>query len=156
MSTPRQAPGTGALPGRVTRVLLGDDREDVARGEDEVLLAGVLDLGAAVLAVDDLVTDSDVERNAVAVVVDATGTDRQDLALLGLLLGGVRDDETGGRGLLGLHGLDDDAVFERLDGNRHGGTSPSGQSRCGHGGETSGATARTRRRRGDRRARWHG
>ena len=29
---------------------LDDDREDVARGEDEVLLAGVLDLGAAVLA----------------------------------------------------------------------------------------------------------
>src|SRR4051794_35728010 len=115
----------------------GNDREDVARGKDEVLLAGVLDLGAAVLAVDDLVTDSDVERDTVAVVVDAAGTDRQDLALLGLLLGGVRDDETGGRGLLGLHGLDDNAVFERLDGNRHGGTSPSGQSRCGQGGTTS-------------------
>src|SRR5665811_1260459 len=97
----------------------GDDREDGASGQDEVLLAVVLDLGAAVLAVDDLVADGKVERNAVAVVVDAAGTDRQDFALLGLLLGGVRDHETRGRGLLGLAGLDDDAVFERFDGNRH-------------------------------------
>ena len=38
----------------------------------------------------------------------------QDLALLGLLLGGVRDDQAAGGGLLGFAGLDDDAVFERL------------------------------------------
>src|SRR3954462_5858108 len=105
----------------------GDDGEDVAGGEDEVLLAAVLDLGAAVLAVDDLVADLDVERDALgAVVVETAGTDRQDLALLGLLLGGVRDDEAGSGGLLGLEGLDDDAVFERLDGNRHGGDLPFG------------------------------
>src|SRR6476469_4719671 len=103
-----------------------DDGEDVAGGEDEVLLAAVLDLGAAVLAVDDPVADGDVERDAVAVVVDPAGTDREDLALLGLLLRGVRDDETGRSGLLGLDGLDDDAVFERLDGNRHDGDLPFG------------------------------
>ena len=51
----------------------GDDGEHVAGAEDEVLLAGVLDLGAAVLAVDDLVADADVERDAVAVVVDRPG-----------------------------------------------------------------------------------
>src|SRR3954469_13573963 len=96
-----------------------DDREDVARGEDELLLARVLDLGAAVLAVDDLVADVDVERDAVAVVVDAARADRQDLALLGLLLGGVRDDQAGSRGLLGVEGLDDDPVLERLDVDRH-------------------------------------
>ena len=81
------------------------------------------------------------ERDAVAVVVDAAGTDRQDLALLGLLLGGVRDDETGRGGLLGLDGLDDDAVFERLDGNRHGGPPlRDSRDRTG-GGATSGAAA---------------
>src|SRR5689334_14993568 len=67
--------------------LLLDDREDVARGEDQELLARVLDLGAAVLAVDDLVADRDVERNSVAAVVDPTRTHSQDFALLGLLLG---------------------------------------------------------------------
>src|SRR3954451_19908159 len=96
-----------------------DDGENVARGEDEVLLAAVLDLGAAVLAVDHLVADGDVEGDPVAVVVDATRTHAEDLALLGLLLRGVRDDQAGSRGLLGLDGLDDDPVLERLDVDRH-------------------------------------
>ena len=63
----------------------------------------VLDLGAAVLAVEDDVADLDVERNALgALVVEPAGTDGEDLALLGLLLGGVRDDQAGRGGLLGL------------------------------------------------------
>src|SRR6476661_2237733 len=82
----RRAPG-GAR--RNARSAL-DDGEDVAGGEDEELLAAVLDLGAAVLAVDDLVADLDVERHALAVVVDAARADGEDLALLGLLLRGVR------------------------------------------------------------------
>ena len=45
-------PRGDGLPGADVPVLLLDDREDVAGGEDEVLLAAVLDLGAAVLAVD--------------------------------------------------------------------------------------------------------
>src|SRR3546814_5400513 len=73
------------------------DLEHVAGREDEQLLAAVLHLGAAVLAVDDLVADLDVERHTVAVVVDAARTDRKDLALLGLLLRGVWDDEEIGR-----------------------------------------------------------
>src|SRR3954468_3619845 len=92
-------------------LLLLDDREDVAGGEHEVLLAGVLDLGAAVLAVEDDVADGDVERDAVAVVVDPPRADSEDGALLRLLLGGVRNDDAGGRGGLGLVGLDDDAVL---------------------------------------------
>src|SRR4051812_4050093 len=84
---------------RTRRRRSGNDGQHVAGGEDEVLLAGVLDLGAAVLAVDHLVADVDVERDAVAVVVDATRTDRQDRPLLGLLLRRVRDDQAGRRGL---------------------------------------------------------
>src|SRR5665647_313709 len=121
MTEPRREPVAGTSPGRVIQRLKSacDDREDITSGQDEVLIAVVLDLGAAVLAVDDLVADGNVERNAVAVVVDAARTDRQDFALLGLLLGGVRDHEARGSGLLCLAGLDDDAVFERFDGNRH-------------------------------------
>jgi hypothetical protein len=66
-----------------------DDGEDVAGGQDEVLLTGVLDLGAAVLAVQDHVADLDVERDPIAVVVDAAGADGEDCALLRLLGGGV-------------------------------------------------------------------
>ena len=55
-ATPRRTGQVAGPPGRCVRSLL-DDGEDVARGEDEVLLAAVLDLGAAVLAVDDLVAD---------------------------------------------------------------------------------------------------
>ena len=94
---------------------LGDDGQDVARGEDEILLTLVLDLGAAVLGVDDHVALGDVDRDALAGVVHATGAHGQDLALLRLLLGGVRNDQAGGGGLLGLERLDDDAVLERLE-----------------------------------------
>src|SRR3954470_24511284 len=96
-------PATGPQPvvRRTTRrTRSGNDGKDVGGGENEVLLAAVLHLGAAVLAVDHLVAHGDVQRDAVAVVVDTPGTDRQDLALLGLLLGGVGDDQPGGRGLL--------------------------------------------------------
>src|SRR5690606_1164529 len=118
-------------PGRRPGVpLLLDDREDVAGREDEVLLAVVLDLGAAVLAVQNDVADLHVELDALA-VLDAARTDGQDDALLGLLLGGVRNDQARSRGLLGVERLDHDAVLERLDGNlgaggRHDPTSPFG------------------------------
>src|SRR3954453_15259968 len=79
-----------------------DDGENVARGEDEVLLDAVLDLGAAVLAVDHLVADGPVEGDPVAVVVDATRTPAKDLGLLVLILRGVRDYQAGSLGLLGL------------------------------------------------------
>ena len=69
-----------------------DDGEHVAGGEHEVLLARVLHLGAAVLAVQHDIPDLDVEGHALgARVVETAGAHRQDFALLGLLLGSVRD-----------------------------------------------------------------
>ena len=106
---------------RLRVCLLLHDREHVAGGEDEVVLVVVLDLGAAVLRVDNDVADLDVERDSlVAVLVEAPRTYRKDLALLGLLLSGVGDDETGCGRLLGFERLDEDAILERLDGDRHG------------------------------------
>ena len=49
------------------------------------------------------------------VVAPAAGADSEHFALLRLLLGGVGDDQTGCGGLLGLVGLDDDAVIEGLE-----------------------------------------
>src|SRR3954454_4175109 len=108
--------------------LLVDDREDVAGRQDEVLVGSELHLGAAVLGEDDGVTLLDVHRRALAVFEPARA-DSEDLALLGLLLGGVRDHDAGRRCLLGLQHLDDDAVLERLDvdlrGRGHDLTSPT-------------------------------
>src|SRR5277367_5412765 len=113
-----------------TLELLLDDREHVAGREHQVLLARVLHFGAAVLAVQHHVVDLDVDGDASALVVEPTRTDREELALLGLLLRGVRDDQPGRSDLLSLERLDHDAVFERLDynlgGGRHDLTSPSG------------------------------
>src|SRR3954466_7044802 len=108
--------------------LLVDDREDVAGRQDEVLLGAQLDLGAAVLREDDGVAFLDVHRRALA-VLEAAGADREDLALLRLLLRGVRNHDAGRRRLLGLQHLNDDAVLERLDvdlgGRGHDLTSPT-------------------------------
>ena len=77
--------------------------EHVTGVEDQEVLALDGDLGAAVLRVDDDVADGDVERDQLAGVLGATaGTDGEDFALLGLLLGGVGDDEAAHRGLFGL------------------------------------------------------
>src|SRR4051794_30906660 len=101
---------------KVIRSLL-DDGEDVAGGEHKILLTAVLDLGAAVLRVDDRVADLDVNRDAVALVVDAARADSEDRALLRLLLCGVGDHDARRRGRLSLVRLDQDPVLERLDRN---------------------------------------
>src|SRR6266567_2948169 len=102
--------------------LLLDDREHVTGGEHEVLLARVLHFGAAVLAVENDIASLDVHRDALgASVVEAAWADGDDLALLGLLLGGVRDDKAGCCGLLGVERAHYDPVFERLDNNLGGG-----------------------------------
>src|SRR6201992_4302052 len=120
----------------VPRALLVDDSEHVTRGQDEVLLARVLHLGAAVLAVQPHAAALAVDRHALGPgVVKATRAHRHDFALLGLLLGGVRDDQPGRGGLVGLEGTDHDAVLERLDyyrgGGRHDLTSPFGKANGG-------------------------
>src|SRR5918993_214643 len=92
--------------------------EHVAAGQDQEVLAVDRDLGAAVLGVQDGLADADVEGDELAGCLGAlAGTDSEDLALLRLLLGGVGDDQAGGRRLLGLVRLHDDAVIERLQGH---------------------------------------
>src|ERR1700749_1298667 len=105
----------GKLRGGHRRVLV-DGSQHAAGREDQVLLPAVLDLGAAVLAVDDGVAFGHVQRNPLrAVLIPPAGADGDNGAFLRLLLGGVGDDQTGrGRGL-GLVGLNEDLVLEWLD-----------------------------------------
>ena len=93
------------------------DGEDVAGVEDQHVLTVDRDLGAAVLAVHDLVADLHVDGDQLAGGLGALARAYgQDLALLRLLLGGVGDDQAARRGLFGLAGLDDDPILEGLKG----------------------------------------
>src|SRR5271168_770557 len=96
--------------------LLGNDSQHVACRQDQVLLAVVLDFGAAVLAVDDGVTLGHVDRDPLrAILVPAAWAYCDDGAFSRLLLGGVRNNQTRrGRGL-GLVGLHENLVLEWLD-----------------------------------------
>ena len=109
-SRPRRAASSNFRILGITWLYLG---EDVTAREDQQVLAVRADLGAAVLGVDDGVADLDVQGDEVpAGLGAAAGADGQDLALLGLLFGGVGDDQAGSGGLLGLAGADDDAVVK--------------------------------------------
>ncbi|MFM2412447.1 MAG: hypothetical protein RLZZ587_780, partial [Actinomycetota bacterium] len=96
------------------------DSEDVTGREHEVLDAVVLHLGSAVARVENDISDCDIEGNAVPVVVDAAGADGNDGSLLGLFFGRVGDDDSRRGDLLSSELLDDNAIFERLDCDRHG------------------------------------
>src|SRR5205809_3631994 len=91
---------------------LTDNRQDFVLAEDEVLLAVDLDVRAGVLAEEDLVTGLDVEGNLGSVLEDLAVADGDDLALLGLLLGGVGDDDPALDRFLLFDALDDQAVVK--------------------------------------------
>src|SRR6185437_12475925 len=68
--------------------------EYIGLAQDQQFLTVDLDLGATVLAVEDLVALRHIERGALAgVLADLAVADREDLALLGLLLRGVRQND---------------------------------------------------------------
>src|SRR5204863_8809339 len=91
---------------------LTDNRQDFVLAEDEVLLAVDLDVRARVLAEEDLVSGLDVEGDLGPVLEDLAVADGDDLALLGLFLGGVRDDDPALDRLLLFDALDDQAVVQ--------------------------------------------
>src|SRR5437588_5857816 len=107
--------------------VLGDDGEDVLLGEDQVLDLVDLDLAAGVLRVDDPVADLDVELDPLAgLLVVAALADRLDQALLGLLLGGVGEDDPALGDLLTLERLDHDLVGQGANVDGHGFQTSSG------------------------------
>src|SRR2546422_11752578 len=61
------------------------------------------------------VSDLDVERHELAFVGPLSLADRRDLALVGLLGRGVRDDDAGRGLLLLVKTLDDYAIVQRTD-----------------------------------------
>src|SRR5215831_9224716 len=103
-----------------------DDAEDVFLTQDEVLLAVDLDLRPRIFAKQDPVARLHVEGDDLAVLVDLPLADRDDLALLGLLLRGVGDDDaTRALLLLLLEPLDDQPIGQRSDPGCHDSKPPS-------------------------------
>ena len=92
-----------------------DDGEDFVLAHDEELLAIELDFLARVLAEQDEVAGLDVERDALAVVLHLAVAGGDDLALLGLFLGAVGDDDPADFLFAFLEALNNDAVVQRSD-----------------------------------------
>src|SRR5688572_4720843 len=97
-----------------TRSVL-DDREDVLLADDEELVAFDLELGPGVRRIQDLVALLHVHGLALAVIEDPARAGGDDGALLGLLLGRVREDDATLGHLLAGGRLDHDAVAERAE-----------------------------------------
>src|SRR5258705_2731311 len=89
--------------------------EDVFLAQNDVLLSGQRDFVAGVLPVEDAVADFHVEWSDSTVVLDFALARRHDDALLGLLLRGVGDEQSPGRLLLALRGLEEQSVLQGSD-----------------------------------------
>jgi hypothetical protein len=83
---------------------------DVALLHDQVIDAVEPDLSARPFAEQHAVALLQVDRNELAGFVAATRADGDDLALRGLLLSGVGDDDTTGGLRFGINTLDNNAV----------------------------------------------
>src|ERR687892_138212 len=83
-----------------SRAVADDLRQDVRLAQDQVLVGADLDLGAAVLGEDDLVTLLQVHLDELAVLVARAGAHGEDAAALRLLLGRVRQHDAARRDLL--------------------------------------------------------
>src|SRR5450631_4306315 len=92
-----------------------ENPHDVALLHDQDLDAVDLDLAARPLAEQHPVADRKIDGDELAGLVAAARPDREDLALRGFLLGGVRNDDAAGGLGLGVDALDDDAVVERTE-----------------------------------------
>src|SRR5271163_3704806 len=106
-----------------------NDSHDVGLLHDQELLAVDLDLGASPLSEQDTLARLEFDRRKFASLVACAGSDRNDLALLRLLLDGIGNYDSAFRLLLALNSADDDAVVQWTE--FHEGSFPASRSRVG-------------------------
>src|SRR4029079_14792501 len=82
-----------------------DNAEDIALLHDQEILAVDLDLGAGPLPNQHAVAGADVDRDQLAGFVASAGANRDHLALGGLFLDGVGDNDDERRLFLGITAL---------------------------------------------------
>src|SRR6266851_5605064 len=102
-----------SLPPQGEIVRLREHAHDVGFLHDQQFLAVELDLGARPLAEQHAVADLEVDWDQLAGFVAATRTDRRDLALGGLFLGAVRNDNAALGLFFGVDTFDHDTVMQR-------------------------------------------
>src|SRR5690625_6667953 len=95
--------------------LLLDDRVDVTQAQDHVLLAVQIELGPAVLGVDDNVTHRNVHGLALAVLEDLARSHGTDGAALAFLPRSVGQYDDTCRGMRLFAHLDDNLVAQGLE-----------------------------------------
>src|SRR5438094_3971560 len=95
-----------------------DDAEDVLLLHDQVLVTVQLDLAAGVLAEEDPIALLQRERELLTVLGHPAGPDRDDFALLRLLLRGVGNDDAAVLVVLLFEAPDEHAVVERTQFHR--------------------------------------
>src|SRR5215212_131784 len=105
----------GRLRGLAGRGGEGDDAHDVALLHDQEILAIDAHLGAGPLAEQHPVAGLHVQWLDLAGLVAGAGAGGDDFALLGLLLGGVRDDDAALRLLLRVNAADNNPVVQRTE-----------------------------------------
>src|SRR5271166_6432690 len=86
---------------------------DVGLLHNQELLAVDLDFRARPLPEQDAFAWFEFDRREFAALVAGAGSDRDDLALLRLLLDGVGNDDAAFRFVVALNAADDDAVVQR-------------------------------------------
>src|ERR1700753_2139657 len=111
---PGSSPGVTTVSAAVVwSARSGEHAHDVGLLHDQELFAVQLDLGARPFAEQHAVADLEVDRNQLAGFVAATGSNRGDLALRGLFLGAVRNDDAAFGFFFGVDTLDHDAIMQR-------------------------------------------
>src|SRR6266568_3808645 len=86
--------------------------EDLVLAHDHVLVAIQLDVAAGIFAEEDAISDFDVEWNQLPVFQTLALPYGDYFAFLGLLFGGVGDDDTAPNRFLLLDPFDDNAIVE--------------------------------------------
>src|SRR5688500_1863776 len=94
---------------------LADDAHEVGFLHDEEVLPVELDLGARPLAEQHLVADLDIDRRELSGFVASAGTNSHDLALGGLFLCRVGNDDAAFSLFLGINPFDHNTVMQRTN-----------------------------------------
>src|SRR5207245_1064921 len=99
--------------GALARAKLCEYGQNLVLAQDQDVLALEPDVRARVLPEQDLVAHLHIQGDLGAVVEDLAVADAEHLALLGLLLGRIGDDDPSLRGLLLLDAANDQTIVQR-------------------------------------------
>src|SRR6266849_3028458 len=110
---PGSSPGMTSSVQRLYRLVSGQHAHDVALLHDQEVLAVDRDLGARPFAEQHAIPGLELDRDQLAGFVAPAWTYRGDLALRGLFLGGVGNDDAAFGLFFGLDSLDHDTVMQR-------------------------------------------